>query len=254
MTKKSFRSRGENFVFWVTLLTIFLAAWLLFEVSLVLVVLLFIWQIAMVFAAERQHLGNSLLVSEDQFPELYELAKATALKLKIRRVPRVFVQQSPELNAFALGVFRPYSIVFTSALIEAFSADELEFVMAHEMGHILLGHTRYLTLLGAVGSSTPALGMFTSVWNRKTEFSSDRVGVYVSMKIKPILSALVKLAVGSNLSQYVDVTGLIKQLNYQESQWLSGAGQWFASHPYLLHRIEEVVSVYHEIQTKKDLE
>jgi len=48
----------------------------------------------------------------------------------------VFISYSPYMNAFAMGLGRPYAIVLFSALVDHLDEAELKYVIRHEMGHI----------------------------------------------------------------------------------------------------------------------
>src|SRR5215510_530745 len=49
-------------------------------------------------------------------------------------VPELFVQASPVLNSYCVGMDRPI-IVVNSALVDLLDEDELRWVLAHELGH-----------------------------------------------------------------------------------------------------------------------
>jgi heat shock protein HtpX len=68
--------------------------------------------------------------------------------------PRVYVVDDPDPNAFATGHdANSSSIVVTSALLTLCSRDELQAVIAHEMGHIKNLDVRLMTMLaGLVGA------------------------------------------------------------------------------------------------------
>ncbi len=57
-------------------------------------------------------------------------------------------RQTRKANAFVTGIGRTHRIVVGDTLIEAFSADETEFVVAHELGHYINRDTWRLIALG----------------------------------------------------------------------------------------------------------
>lgn len=73
--------------------------------------------------------------------------------------PQVVVASSLLPNAYAR---RPGTIVLTQGLLEVISSeDEFAFVLAHELGHLVLGHERrrpleFATAAGRVGSQLPS--------------------------------------------------------------------------------------------------
>jgi len=75
-----------------------------------------------------------------------EMAVAAAVP-----TPRVFIVDDPDPNAFATGRDpASASIAVTSALLNLCSRDELQAVIAHEMGHVKNLDVRLMTLLAAL--------------------------------------------------------------------------------------------------------
>ena len=86
---------------------------------------------------------------------LYDLAEGLTIAAGLPAVPKLYVMDDPSPNAFATGRNPEHSaIVVTSGLLEMLDRDELEGVLAHEMGHILnydiLLATLISVLVGAV--------------------------------------------------------------------------------------------------------
>ena len=64
------------------------------------------------------------------------------------KMPEVWVYQSKDPNAFATGATKNSSLVaVSSALLDKMNKDEIEWVVAHEMAHILNGDMVTMTLL-----------------------------------------------------------------------------------------------------------
>jgi Zn-dependent protease with chaperone function len=59
--------------------------------------------------------------------------------------PQLYVTQTPIANAGAVGFGNPF-IVISSGTLELLEPDEQRFVLAHEVGHIMTGHTTYRTI------------------------------------------------------------------------------------------------------------
>lgn len=101
--------------------------------------------------------------------------------------------------------------------------EELRFVLGHELGHAMSGHSlyqtiaSYLILFGTMLSSVPlgTIGLQTlqlafGEWSRKAELSSDRAGLIVSQDRDVSLHALMKLAGGAHLEQ-MDIEEFLAQ-------------------------------------------
>lgn len=73
-----------------------------------------------------------------------EMAIAAGLPM-----PRVAIIESEAMNAFATGMYpESAAIGVTRGLLDGLSREELQGVIAHEMGHILNWDTRYMTAVG----------------------------------------------------------------------------------------------------------
>jgi Zn-dependent protease with chaperone function len=124
-------------------------------------------------------------------------------------VPDVYITNSPVMNAYTVG-HRRTCIVLHSALIEAMTADELSFVIGHEIGHIKCAHGLYrqmgdllLRYWDAVVSLSPVPGLGLLriplllaywEWYRRAEFTCDRAGLLCVQDETAALTALGKLA------------------------------------------------------------
>ncbi|HEX7993854.1 MAG TPA: M48 family metallopeptidase, partial [Streptosporangiaceae bacterium] len=85
-------------------------------------------------------LASSVRASEQQFPQLYQMLLDGAYVLDMPNVPELFISQNPLVNAMALGTDKPF-IVITTGLVDLMDAEESRFVIGHELGHVLSGHS-----------------------------------------------------------------------------------------------------------------
>jgi len=80
------------------------------------------------------------------FEEVYENAKE--VNPQLNNDIRIYIMDGMYVNAFAMG---RKTVAVTRGAIETFTADELKGVLAHELGHIMHGHTKAL-LLSVIGN------------------------------------------------------------------------------------------------------
>lgn len=164
-------------------------------------------------AFRLSYLASAVKVSETQFPDVYALVRDGSYILDLPEVPDVFVEQNPVVNAMAVGRDHPF-IVITTGLVNLHDAEELRFVIGHELGHILSGHAVYRTMLlwlinlagriawmpiGFLGLRAIIWGL--EEWFRKSELSCDRAGLLAGQDHDAARRALMKLAGGPNLSE-----------------------------------------------------
>ena len=158
------------------------------------------------------YLASAVRASERQFPHIYELVRDGSYILDLDEVPEVYVTQNPLVNAMALGRDKPF-IVITTGMVNLYDPEELRWVVGHELGHILSGHTVYRTMLvillqlaSRVAFLPISLGLGAIIWGleewfRKSELSCDRAGLLAGQDVDAARRALMKLAGGAQLSE-----------------------------------------------------
>jgi arylsulfatase A-like enzyme/Zn-dependent protease with chaperone function len=137
---------------------------------------------------------------------------------------------TPDPNAFAL----PGGFVFvTAALLRHFADDRdaLAFVVAHEMGHVSLGHARdrYMAdlVFGVIGRRVPAAGqvvgeMLSKGYSRDQELEADREAL--------------RLLTAAGFQGDGGVRALERLVRHAPEE--DGLGGYFSTHPRLDHRIQ----------------
>jgi Zn-dependent protease with chaperone function len=159
------------------------------------------------------YLASSVRASEEQFPELYHLMLDGCYVLDLPTVPELFISQDPTVNALTLGADKPFMVV-TTGLVNLMDAEEMRFIIGHELGHVLSGHAVYRTMLyhlinlaqriawmpiGYLGLRAIIWGL--EEWYRKSELSCDRAGLLAGQDVEAGRRALMKTAGGAQMSQ-----------------------------------------------------
>ena len=158
-------------------------------------------------------LASSVRASEEQFPSLYHDLLDGCYILDLPKVPELFITQDPMVQAMAVGMDKPF-VVITSGMVDLMDEDEIRFVIGHELGHVLSGHSVYRTMLYAMIALAARLSFipfawvgFKAViwgleeWFRKSELSCDRAGLLATQDPEAARRALMKTAGGSRLSE-----------------------------------------------------
>ncbi len=78
-------------------------------------------------------------------------------------MPELFITQDPRVNAMALGTDKPF-IVITTGLVDLMDAEEIRFVIGHELGHVLSGHSVYRTMLYHLVNLAARLALVPFAW------------------------------------------------------------------------------------------
>ncbi|XP_004233997.1 plastoglobule-localized metallopeptidase 48, chloroplastic isoform X1 [Solanum lycopersicum] len=206
-----------------------------------------------------ENIGTSVLVSEDQLPELHYLMVEASRILNIE-APDLYIRQSPVPNAYTLAVSgkKPFVVVHTS-LVELLSRNELQAVLAHELGHLKCDHGVWLTFANVLtlGAYTvPGVGSLIAQrleeqllrWLRAAELTCDRAALLVAQDPKVVVSVLMKLAGGCpSLSDQLNVDAFLEQARSYDKASSSPVG-WYIrnaqtrqlSHPLPVLRAREI--------------
>jgi Zn-dependent protease with chaperone function len=208
-------------------------------------------------AIRLMYLGGSVRVSEDQFRNLHDMVRDASYILDLPEVPELYVIQEPTPNAMAIGVDHPF-IVINTGLIELLDDEEMRYVVAHEVGHILSGHAVYRTLalilaslgsrlawlpLGNIGIAAILMGL--QEWQRKSELSADRAGLLGSQDPEAVKRGLMKMAGGATLTEMNTEAFLAQAQEYEAAGDVRDGLLKFLnllrqSHPFAVIRFSEI--------------
>jgi Zn-dependent protease with chaperone function len=170
-----------------------------------------------------ENIASSILVGEKQLPHLYQLL-VDACKTLDMEVPQLYVRQHPAPNAytFAMRGKQPFIMLHTS-LVDILTPEEIQAVIAHELGHLKCDHSVYLTpvnLLILATAAIPNVGAILAQsiqtqllqWVRCAEFTCDRAALLATQNPKVVMSLLMKLSGGSpTLASQLNLNAFIAQ-------------------------------------------
>ncbi len=199
--------------------------------------------------------ANAVRVSPKQYPWVHERLMTVCDTLDVEEVPALFITQDATVQAFAVGFDHPF-IVINSSLIEVLNQDEVEAVIAHEVGHIESGHAVYRTMLyillmlgtlryPLVSATTLPIRLALLEWQRKSELSGDRAALLAVQDPRIVMSALMKLAGGSR-GEELDLDEFIAQSDDYRGpdDVLAGIYKFLAAlgttHPFTVVRVAEL--------------
>lgn len=240
-SNKIIRFKGEIGALLLLLVVVFALVYFFLETNIYFLVGVILFGLLYIRLLQAQQLGNSLQISEHQFPEIYSIAKECANILDVKRVPRVFITQDPTMNAYTMGFISPYTLVLNSGLVENLSLDELRVVIGHEMGHVKFKHSMILSLIAPIGRNFAFSDLLFGFWGRKTEYTCDRCALICAKEEKTVLRTLVKIAAGAKIGQGVDLDKLVLQLQDAKAHRIDRLGELLVSHPYIMKRIWEII-------------
>lgn len=153
-------------------------------------------------AARATLIGDKIQIGPKQFPEIWELYVECAHFVGFETAPDLFVQQG-WINAEAAGIEKPF-VTINMAGLTLLEKEELQFLLAHELGHIRFKHVEKLmlsrnlpTFLRMIpGASLIAKPLEASLarWQQYAELSADRIGLLMVEDINVAIRTLMKLS------------------------------------------------------------
>ena len=171
--------------------------------------------------------ANAVRVGPKQFPEIHAQYQRVLKTMDAPAPYDLFISQTPLVNAGAYGMQKPF-IVLNSGLLRVLDEDEIEFILGHELGHIMSGHVLYRTmtvlLLQLAQMGFPIVGLAARAvliglleWMRKSELSADRAGLLALQDPNKSLHSFMTLA-GGGEPQETDLNEFLIQADeYRKS-------------------------------------
>lgn len=153
-------------------------------------------------------------VTKKEQPRLYRTVENLAIATGMP-MPKVYVIDDPAPNAFATGRDPNHAVVAaTTGLLSIMKDDELEAVMAHELGHVKNYDIRVMMIVFGLVSAIGLIAdiIFHMMWFRGDDESPNPLFValaVVAAILAPIVATLVQLAVSRRREYLADSTGAL---------------------------------------------
>jgi heat shock protein HtpX len=146
-------------------------------------------------------------------PRLYRIVENLAITNGMP-MPKVYIMDDPAPNAFATGRDPKHAVVCaTTGLLEIMDDNELEGVMAHEMGHVKnydIRVTMYAFALVAVISILADIILHITFFsNRDNRSPYEFILAIAAIVIAPIVASMIQLAISRRREYLADATGAL---------------------------------------------
>jgi len=149
-------------------------------------------------------------VDEHSAPELVHMVAELAQRAELP-MPRVFVMDNPQPNAFATGRNPQHgAVAVTTGLLGMLSREELAGVIAHELAHIKNHDTLLMTVTATIAGAISMLaqfGMFFGGGNRNNNSGMGIVGTLLMVVLAPLAAMLVQMAISRTREYAADNMG-----------------------------------------------
>ena len=174
--------------------------------------------------------------SREQLPRVYSVVERLTQKLGLP-MPRIFVIPDESPNAFATGRNPAHaSVAVTQGILNLLDDEELEGVLAHELGHVrnrdILTSSIAATLAGAI-TVIARMGYYAAMFggyggrDDRNRGGGGGLGALIMLIVAPIAATLIQLAVSRSREYEADATGAK-----------------FTGNPYALARALEKLDAY----------
>jgi heat shock protein HtpX len=153
-------------------------------------------------------------VSREDLPRVYNIVERLSQKVGLP-VPKVYVIPTDSPNAFATGRNPQHaSVAVTQGILGLLNDEELEGVLAHELGHVrnrdILISSIAATLAGAITylASIAKWGMiFGGMGGDRDDRRGGGIGALIMIFLAPFAAMLIQLAVSRSREYGADDTG-----------------------------------------------
>lgn len=151
-------------------------------------------------------------VNKSEAPELYSMVRRLTQKAGLP-MPRVYIINQPQPNAFATGRNPKHAAVaVTTGIMRVLSVEELEGVIGHELAHIkhrdILISTIAATIAGAI-SYLAQMAQWAMIFGgrRDDEEGGSPMAALVMMIVGPIAAMLIQMAISRSREYAADSGG-----------------------------------------------
>jgi heat shock protein HtpX len=154
-------------------------------------------------------------VTREQLPRVYNVVERMTQRMGLP-MPKIYVIPTSSPNAFATGRNPSHaSVAVTEGILNLLNDEELEGVLAHELGHVrnrdILTSSIAATLAGAV-TMLAHMGRFAMIFGGygggdRRDRDGGGIGALFMLILAPIAATLIQLAVSRSREYEADATG-----------------------------------------------
>lgn len=150
-------------------------------------------------------------VDPNSAPDLYRMVAELSQRAGLP-MPRVYIMDNPQPNAFATGRNpQNAAVAVTTGLLRSLNRDEVAGVVAHELAHIANRDTLIMTITATIAGAISMLGnfaMFSGLGgNRDNNNGLGLIGTMAMVILAPLAAMLVQMAISRTREYAADNLG-----------------------------------------------
>ena len=201
-----------------------------------------------------QYTGSCLKIDKSDYPEIYQVLENAGNTLGVKKLPDLYMQYDYFINAFTTGEKQTLMVLY-SGVIDLLEEEEQQYIIGHELGHIMSSHVLYHMMVNGLvdlidlGPLNAAIELPLYYWSRMSELTADRAGLLACQDINAAIRAMIKMA-GLPQAQYdkINVQAFIDQahdFNEKNTGFLDETFKFISiansTHPWLVLRAAELL-------------
>jgi len=196
-------------------------------------------------SVRKRLLASAVRVNKRLLPKLDESIRAVQERARYDAQIEAYIFEEPNINAFLTSGMKHTYLGLSSGAVNTLSAQELEFVIGHELGHALFGHleANFSSRLNDDALETRSRQELLS-WKRAGEISADRCGLVCCGSLDVAATAMFRTLSG------LSTPGLSIHPNDFSEQWdhlltevieTGDEDMWKTTHPFPPMRMKAMV-------------
>jgi heat shock protein HtpX len=217
---------------------------------------------------------NAQEVSESTAPQLFALVRDLARRAGLP-MPRVYVMNNPQPNAFATGRSPSNAALCASTgLLETLNHDELAGVLAHELAHVKNRDTLTMAVAATIGGAVSMFAQYMQFGMLFGGRSSDRgglgaLGTLAAIILAPLAAGLVQMAISRSREYQADrmgamicgnplwlaaalrkIDGAARRIPNEDAEAVPAAAHMFIVNPLNGHGMDNLFSTHPNIENR----
>jgi heat shock protein HtpX len=149
-------------------------------------------------------------VTREELPRAYQVVERLTQKIGIP-MPKLYVIPTDSPNAFATGRNPQHaSVAMTQGILNLLNDEELEGVLAHELGHVNNRDILISSIAATIGGAITFIsrfGFFFGGMQDRDDRRGGGIGALLMLILAPIAAMLIQLAVSRSREYQADATG-----------------------------------------------